>query len=194
LIARHRSIGWRRLAVNIAAGLLPVIAAIGFLAWYNWARFGGILDNGLDYHHMASIFVEDYHRYGPFNLHYLPTNLFYQYITYPLPLRNTTFYGGSMFLLTPVFFAAWVGGFVMRPRWSMWALVVSIVLVSIPILLLMGTGWVQFGPRYTLDFTVPLLLLTAAGLRRCPLKVLWLLTIVSVVPYLLGTYYLMDYM
>jgi hypothetical protein len=58
----------------------------------------------------------------------------------------------------------------------------------------MGTGWVQFGPRYSLDFTVPLLLLTAAGLRRCPPKLLVLLTIISILPYLLGTYYLMDLM
>jgi hypothetical protein len=125
-------------------------------------------------------------------VHYLPTNLYYQYIAYPLPLSNNTFYGGSLFLLTPVFFAAWVGGLVMRPRWSMWALVGSIVLVSIPILLLMGTGWVQFGPRYTLDFTVPLLLLTAAGLRRCPIRLLFLLTIISMAHYLLGIGYLLN--
>ncbi len=192
LLVQHRSIGWRRLAVNISAGLLPVVVAIGLLAWYNWARFGSIADNGLDYHQMAGIFVEDYRRYGPFHPHYLAINLFYQYIAYPLPLNDTTFYGGSLFLLTPVFFAAWVGAAVMRPRWSMWALVVSIVLVSIPILLLMGTGWVQFGPRYSLDFTVPLLLLTAAGLRRCPIRVLFLLTIVAMAHYLLGTGYLLN--
>jgi len=194
LIVQHRSIGWRRLAVYISAGALPVVVAIGLLGWYNWARFGNIFDNGLDYHQMADIFVDDYRRYGAFNVHYLPTNLYYQYIAYPLPLNDNTFYGGSLFLLTPVFFAAWVGAIVMRPRWSMWALVASIVLVSIPILLLMGTGWVQFGPRYTLDFIVPLLLLTAAGLRRFPITLLCLLTILSVLSYVLGAYYLMAYM
>jgi len=194
LLFRHRSIGWRRLAMNITAGLLPVVVALGLLAWYNWARFGNILDYGYAYHQMADIFIDDYRRFGPFSLHYLPTNLYYQYIVYPLPLNDTTYYGGSLFLLTPVFFAAWVGGAVMRPRLSMWALVGSIVLVNLPILLLMGTGWVQFGPRYTLDFTVPLLLLTAVGLRRCPPKLLMLLTVISILPYLLGTYYLMDLM
>jgi hypothetical protein len=192
LIAQHRSIGWRRLALNITAGLLPVVVAIGFLAWYNWARFGSILDNGLDYHQMAGMFVDDYRRYGAFHTHYLATNLYYQYIAYPLPLSNATFYGGSLFLLTPVFFAAWVGGYAMRPRWSMWALVGSIVLVSIPILLLMGTGWVQFGPRYSLDFMVPLLLLTAVGLRRCSLRLLFFLTIISMAQYLLGTGYFVN--
>ena len=194
LLVQHRSIGWRRLAINSLAGAVPVLAAIGMLAWYNWARFGSVLDNGIAYHQMADIFVDDFQRYGAFHPHYLPTNLFYQYITYPLPLHDTTFYGGSLFLLTPVFFAAWVGTFVMRPRTSAAALVISIVLVAIPILLLMGTGWVQFGPRYSLDFMVPLLVLTAAGLRRCPLPILLLLTIISILPYMLGTYYLMSYM
>ena len=194
LLVQHRSLGWRRLATYSLAGAAPVLVAIGLLGWYNWARFGSVLDNGIAYHQMADIFVEDFKRYGAFNMHYVPTNLFYQYIAYPLPLHKTTFYGGSLFLLTPVFFAAWVGIFVMRPRLSMLALVVSIVLVAIPILLLMGTGWVQFGPRYLLDFFVPLLLLTAVGLRRCPLPIQLLLTIISILPYLLGTYYLMGYM
>jgi hypothetical protein len=51
----------------------------------------------------------------------------------------------------------------------------------------MGTGWVQFGPRYTLDFTVPLLLLTAIGLRRWPINVIMLLLLISIMHYILGT-------
>jgi hypothetical protein len=54
----------------------------------------------------------------------------------------------------------------------------------------MGTGWRQFGPRYTLDFTVPLLLLTAQGIRRWPLWVLGLHTLITVLHYLIGAFYL----
>ena len=54
----------------------------------------------------------------------------------------------------------------------------------------MGTGWVQFGPRYTLDFTIPLLLLTAVGLRRWPINVITLLLLISILHYILGTVYL----
>lgn len=194
LLVQHRTLGWRRLVANSLVGIAPAVAAIGFLGWYNWARFGNPMENGIRYQQMADIFVADFQRYGAFHIHYLPTNLFYQYIAYPLPLHDTTFYGGSLFLLTPVFSAAWVGIFAMRSRMSMWMLVVSILLVMIPILLLMGTGWVQFGPRYLLDFTVPLLLLTAAGLRRWPIHVIALLTLVSILQYMLGTYYLMSYM
>lgn len=192
LLFRHRAVGWRRMTAYLLLGLLPVLIAISLLGWYNWLRFGGITNAGLDYHQMALIFVDDYRRYGAFHPHYLLTNFFYQYLAYPLPLHSTTFFGGSLFLLTPVFLAAFVGAVKLRPRWSMWALLLSIVLVATPILLLMGTGWVQFGPRYTLDFMVPLLLLTAAGLRRASLKLLFLLTIISVASYLLGTKFLLS--
>ena len=82
-----------------------------------------------------------------------------------------------------VFWGAIVG----RPRWSVAALAGSMLLVAIPILLLMGTGWLQFGPRYTLDFTVPLLLLTAIGIRRVPLPLMVLLTAIAVLQYAAGT-------
>jgi hypothetical protein len=190
LLRQHRSIGWQRLLRNTVLGLLPIVFAVGLLGVYNWLRFGSMLNNGLDYHRMAAIFVDDYREYGAFNVHYLPTNLYYQYIAYPLPPNSMTFHGGSLFLLTPVFFAMAVGVVKMRPRWSMWALLSSILLVATPILLLMGTGWVQFGPRYTLDFTVPLLLLTAVGVRRWRIEVVALLTLVSIVHYLIGTMYL----
>lgn len=192
LLAQHRGLDWRRLARNVSFGLLPVLVAVGLLGWYNWARFGSASDNGLAYHLMAPIFVDDYRQYGAFNLHYVPINVFYQYVAYPLPLQKNTFFGGSLFLLTPVFFAAFVGAVQMRPRWSMWALVGSIALVATPILLLMGTGWVQFGPRYTLDFTLPLLLLTAAGLRRWSMQSILLLTVISMAHYLLGTGYFLK--
>jgi hypothetical protein len=193
LLYRHRSLGWRGLSFYTMLGMFPVVAAVLLLGLYNWLRFQSVSDNGLAYHYMALIFVNDYAKYGAFNLHYLPANIFYQYIAYPLPFREMSFFGGSLVLLTPLFAAAGVGIVRMRPRWSMWALLSSIFLVAIPILLLMGTGWVQFGPRYTLDFTVPLLLLTAAGLRRWPINLLALLLLISITHYLLGTTHLALY-
>ena len=192
LLYRHRVIGLPRLLRYALLGLLPVVVAVGLLAAYDWLRFGSLLDNGLAYHEMAEYFVDDYQRYGAFNLHYLPINLFYQYVAYPFPLTDDSLFGGSLFLLTPVFAAAALGIARMRPRWSMYALLVSIVLVALPIALLMGTGWMQFGPRYTLDFTVPLLLLTACGLRRWPITVITLLTIVSIGQYVVGTLFLFQ--
>jgi hypothetical protein len=190
LLYRHWEANWKRLVSYTLTGLIPVIGAVGLLAMYNWLRFGHPLDNGLDYHQMASRFVEDYQRYGAFSTHYLPTNLFYQYIAYPFPIDENSVMGGSLFLLSPVFFAAFWGLFFGRPRWSMWTLAATILLIATPILLLMGTGWIQWGPRYTLDFTIPLLLLTAAGIRRWPNWVLMLLLTISVIHYVIGTLHL----
>ncbi|MDQ5854044.1 MAG: hypothetical protein M3380_18645, partial [Chloroflexota bacterium] len=181
LLQQHRTAGWRRLLGYTLAGLTPILLAVVCLALYNWRRFGSAFDLGLDYHRMHAMFVDDYRRYGAFHLHYVPTNLFYQYVAYPFPLREESYMGGSLFLLSPVFCAAGWAIVTGRPRWSTWTLLGTSLLVATPILLLMGTGWVQFGPRYTLDFTVPLLLLTAMGVQRWPMRALALLTALSVI-------------
>jgi hypothetical protein len=88
--------------------------------------------------------------------------------------------GGGLFWLSSPFLAAIPAALWSRPRWSARTLVISILLVATPILLLLGTGFAQFGPRYTLDFTVPLLLLTAIGVQRWPIRVLQILVLISI--------------
>jgi hypothetical protein len=58
----------------------------------------------------------------------------------------------------------------------------------------MGTGHTQFGPRYTLDFTTPLLMLAAMGLRSWRLR--WLLgaACVSLFHYGYGALLFMRYL
>jgi len=69
-------------------------------------------------------------------------------------------------------------------------LLMAILFVATPTMLILSpAGWVQFGPRYTLDFTVPLLLLTAMGVRHWHTRTLALLTVLSIVQYLFGTIY-----
>jgi hypothetical protein len=179
----------KRMFRNLGLLAAPVALGCALLGAYNWFRFGSVLDNGLNYHLMAKDFAENFNRYGLFSFYYVATNFFYQYIAYPFPLHSKTFQGGSLLLLSPVFLAAFWGIAKGQPRWSIWTLVVSIITVQIPILMLMGTGWVQFGPRYALDFLLPLLLLTAIGIRFWPTSVLAILTIVSVLHFLVGTAY-----
>ena len=194
LINRHRREGWRRVLGYALLGLLPVVIAVGLLGTYNRLRFGSMFDNGLAYHHMHPIFADADRRYGAFKLYYVPANLFYQYLAYPLPIRPTSYQGGSLFLLSPVFFGAFWGIVKGRPRWSVWALLGTILLVATPIVLLMGTGWVQFGPRYTLDFTVPLLLLMAMGVRRWSDRALCWATAVSLIQYFGGALHFKLYL
>ncbi len=187
LVTNHREMGLRRIAENLLLAATPIIAAVGFIGWYDFARFGSVFDNGIAYHLMDKAFINDFHQYGYFSVHYIPVNLYYQYIFYPFPIRPSTPMGGSLFLLSPVFFGVFWGVVKGYPRWSTAGLLASVLLVSVPILLLMGTGWVQFGPRYTLDFTVPLMLLTASGVRKWPGWLLTALTAVSILQFAVGT-------
>ena len=180
---------WRKrpqLYLYIVAGLLPVLVMGWLFLEYNFIRFNSPFDLGLPYHRMALRFVDDYHKYGAFNLHYLPTNFYYQYIHYPFPINKDTLMGGSLFLLSPVFLYAFVGMIREYRNPNVWLWTISAVATSIPILLLMGTGWKQFGPRYTLDFTVPLLLLTAGGVKWASKPLFAGLIAISVMQYVLA--------
>ena len=182
--------GWWPLLGRGALLAAPVLAAVGLFLLFNLVRFGDPLETGISHQRMDAFFRPDFERWGVFNLHYLPTNIFYQYVYYPFPLSPRSLMGGSLFLLTPVFAAAFWA--FRRPpmRWSPWVLAACVALVATPIMLLMGTGWAQWGPRYTLDFTVPLLLLVAGGLGRWPIWVTRAALAVSVAHYVVGALFL----
>jgi hypothetical protein len=189
LIQSNRGRSPRWLARSIAVGFAPLLTAVVLLALYNLARFGSMTEMGLDLHQMARAFSTDYELFGAFHLHYIPLNFYYQYLYYPFPLSPESAMGGSLFLLTPVFFGA-LFAYRRQVDLSKLLLLTSILLTATPILLLMGTGWVQFGPRYTLDFTVPLLILTAHGISSWPRWVVGLLAFASLVHYVFGTLFL----
>lgn len=175
---------------SFALFLFPILVLGLLFLGYNFTRFGSPFELGIQYHRMSDMFVEDYQNYGAFHIHYLPINLYYQYVRYPLPYTPETLMGGSLFLLSPVFFYLFLGISHRYRSVDMWVLLASVLATSIPILLLMGTGWVQFGPRYTLDFTVPLLLLTAQGVQFASRRILAVLVIISIIQYLIGVSYL----
>jgi hypothetical protein len=190
LIQQMRSWKLRSQLTHVMAALVPIVISIALLASYNWLRFGNVLENGISYHQMHSAFAADYLKYGYFNIHYVPVNLFYEFVFYPLPPRATTGQGGSLFLLSPVFFGAFWSLKRRSRNLSVLMLITTVALILIPILLLMGTGYFQFGPRYTLDFTLPLLLLTAIGTNDWSISTMFRLTIFSIVQYSIGTLWL----
>jgi hypothetical protein len=177
---------WLRVLRNLAWVALPLITAGILYLSYNQVRFGNPFDVGMNYQNIADFFRADFQRYTMFNLHFIPINLYYQLIFYPLPIRPETAMGGSLLLLSPLFFGAFAAFWKPSNKRYIWALIASILVTYIPIMLLMGTGWVQFGPRYTLDFTVPLLLLTALGIERWKTIIPLILMILSIVQYFIG--------
>jgi hypothetical protein len=186
LLWRFRTFGPARLIAWSSVALVPLVSAVACLGWYNVARFGQLSETGLSYQAMGAAFRADAARYGVISTHYIPINFYYQYLAYPLPSRADYLNGGSLFLLTPVFLAIFWALKSGRPRWSPWVLLATCVCVAIPNLMVVGGGAEQYGPRYSLDFLPPLLLLTAMGIRRWPLRVLVVLSGVGVVHYLRG--------
>lgn len=174
----------------LVAGLVSLAVGIAAFGLYNHLRFGNALDMGIAYHQMDEAFRADYERYGAFNIHYLPTNSFYTFVAIPylgFPAGGDEHFwmGGSLFLLSPVFLLA-LPGLVRSWRSHGWALAASIAGGLAPALLVMGTGWVQFGPRYTLDITVPLLVATAIGAASVPTRLVAVLSVVAFAMYLPG--------
>lgn len=182
----------------VAVGLLPVVVALGLMGWYNVARFGSPTELGIAWHQPGSPLRDEFARYGAFNLHYLPKNLYYQFVGHPFLIDRQLFpvdprtdsplwMGGGLFWMTQLFlaapYAAWHG----RREPLVWALFISSTLIYIPIGLLMGTGYLTFGPRYLLDLFVPLIVLTALGIRRWRLDWLQLAMIVSWLTYVAGS-------
>jgi hypothetical protein len=186
MLHRDRHYPLRQRIVASICGLAPVITAILLLAAYNLARFGHPLDAGLLWHRMNPIFQADFDRYSAFDLHYLPTNLYYQFLAYPL-FTTQQWNGGGIFWMTPVLLGAPYAIWKERKSALTYALVVSCLLAYIPIGLLMGTGYLTFGPRYLLDLMVPIVVLTAIGIRRWNLTLLQLLMLISCLTYLLGS-------
>jgi hypothetical protein len=165
-------------------GMIPITITLLLIGLYNYARFGSPLDVGLHYHMMDEFFRPLYDQYGLFNLHYLPTNLYYQFIFYPFPARWDSAMGGSVFLLSPLFFGALWSLWQDRRQASTWVLLAAFIIGYIPIGLLMGTGYFQYGPRYLLDLAIPLMLLTAQGIRRWPLWLVSGLVLISLGHYI----------
>lgn len=178
LISKNLNGERKKLLMYSFYGILPVLVAGLLFLDYNWLRFGNPFELGTTYQNMAAELRKSVDEFGYFSPHYIKTNVYYQYIFYPLPETAETLMGGSLFLLSPVFFIAFLGLIKGRPRLSVFLLLFTILLIDIPILLNFGTGWFQFGPRYTLDFTVPLLILTAIGVQSIPD---WLLIILSLI-------------
>ena len=158
---------WQQKLLNLIVLCTPVILVFGFYAWYNWMRFGSILDTGIAHHNMWSRFEADYQKYGYFSIHYLWHNIYYTVLRLPIFQDQTIFKepgdvhhwteGYSLFYQSPVLLYAFLSLKAIKRDKLIAMLWLSVVLVACPILCLMGTGWMQFGARYLFDL-LPLLL------------------------------------
>ncbi len=174
----------RKLAL-FAAGAAPLAL---WHAYINYARFGSPGDFG--HSHLYNNRVNaDIAQWGLFNSHYLARNLDAAFLLPPwttgrnghvdFPSYNP--HGLSLRVTCPIFLRSFFplkeSG--RRPRIFL-ALAVTVALMAIPGLFYQNDGYMQFGFRFSLDWTPYMLWLVAIGRRKFD-KVFWALALVGVV-------------
>lgn len=163
---------------------------------YNYQRFGSPFENGYSYHSYGAKFANNKSEYGFIDIAYIPHNFYHMFINTPsliskFPYFNFDPEGNSFLTLSPLFFLAfliikkeyWLGKrFLLNS-----AIIFCIVSIIFFQLMFWGTGWVQFGSRYILDFTPLLMILLAEVASNQSLAILIILTTISIVINTMGT-------
>ncbi len=151
---------WRKiLKLIIALGSILLLYSI-----YNYVRVGNLFD--VTYTELYKWYMPgDYQRYSIFDLHWLPGGLYTMLLMPPKLLEGFPYFqpdpeGMSMLLVTPAFL------YILKAKEKDWMVIgswISVILISIPSLMYFNHGWVQFGYRFSLDFTPFLMLLLFRG-------------------------------
>ena len=171
-----------------AAALLPALAigaaGVGLLLAFNAARFGDPFESGVSFHALHAAFRERFERHGYFDWSYLPRNLYVLLLAAPrlqpaFPFLGFSGEGQSLFLTSPLYL--YLLRSLRRPGRPFAALLwCGVIPALVPILLVMGTGELQFGHRYSSDLQVYLVLLTALGMGGRVTAPAWALAAASV--------------
>ena len=164
--ASLKSMGLRRAITKAALFGTPILLVISALMLMNEARFDDPFEFGhrfLQVKQTARIA-----KWGLFNYHYLGHNLAVVLTSLPWfigkePYVYVSLHGLAIWVTTPVFF------FLLWPKDKsrMYMLTAfTALLIALPSLLYQNSGWVQFGYRFSLDFTPMLMVMLAIGGRK----------------------------
>jgi hypothetical protein len=161
-----RATDWRRVLGLLLRFAAPV-AVLGLMAAaMNYARFDSFTEFGHTYLNVR--WTGRIQRWGLFNYHFLSRNLAAFLVLTPrimtkAPYVQVSWHGMSIFLTTPVFILLLWPKLRGALHWPLWLTVLPVFLTHA---LYQNDGWVQFGYRFSLDFTVFLVLLLALGGRK----------------------------
>ena len=147
---------------------LPIAGAIAFYGWFNWVRFGSPLESGYAISYLGQPSLEARRALGVLSVRQIPENLRLALLALPGSLDHFPFaapskFGMSMLLVSPALLTSAWAGFRDRTAQLLW---IAAALVAVPVFLYYGGGYVQYGFRYSLDFTPFLVALMAIGSRR----------------------------
>lgn len=162
---------------KISLIFLPLVFLAILSCFYNYLRFQNPFEYGYSYVKETSYLQEIKEKYNITSFKNVPKNLWYMFLEIPslsydekIALRFNL-NGNSIFFLTPPFLAVFLALPILKKKnrltlnpyiFSLW--LTSIVTIF-PSLMHFSGGWMQFGYRYSLDITVPLLLLSVFGIK-----------------------------
>lgn len=145
---------------------LPLAATLAVAMWFNAARFDDAFEFG--HNHLKIRWRSRIETWGLFNYHYLGRNLAVVLASLPwisasAPYLKISRHGLALWVTTPqLLLVLWPK----RVRPMMTALALAAGAVALMNLCYQNSGWVQFGYRFSLDYSLPLFLLLALGGRR----------------------------
>lgn len=156
---------WRGLGRKVLTFAAPVVAIAVVACIYNFVRFDEPTEFGHSY--LAVRQQAQIEAHGLFSYQYLARNLAVAFTLLPEfpdkgPWVQVSGHGLALWVTTPAFLL------LLWPRVKVpihRALWVTVALVAIPTFFYQNSGWVQFGYRFSLDYTVFLVLLLAVGGR-----------------------------
>ncbi len=159
--------GIRRAWKEAVAFGVPVVAWLSLAMTINWVRFSSPFEFGHMYLHIG--WRRRMETWGLFSLEYLSRNLSAMLTLLPRfslshPVVQISPHGMALWLTTPVFLLLFRP---VRPhtfgRFLLWFGVIPVAMLS---LLYQNSGFVQFGYRFSLDYTVLLILLLVLSGRK----------------------------
>jgi len=165
LVARFRAIDKKKLLSLYVAFSIPILLTLAAALWYNRARFGSVFEVG--YRYLTVAWRPRMEKWGLFNFHFLAKNLgiiltslpWVDHPPAPAPFRINA-HGLALWFTTPLYI--WL---LWPRRWTRQhlALWLTVAAVALPSLFYQNSGWVQFGYRFSNDYSVFLFCLLAIG-------------------------------
>jgi hypothetical protein len=142
---------------------IPVVIGVALLFLYNYLRYGSFSDFEYGNINGTASIIQHVQKYGLFSPHFMSFNLYYMFLA-PPPLTTACGYyltrnwGMSMIVTTPAIIYIF-----RRFKISWWTCGCwcSILLTVVVLSLYSNNGSQQYGYRYMLDFTIPLIMLIA---------------------------------
>lgn len=182
--------------------LIIFITSLILLGVYNFKRFNSFWETGLKFHNMNLRYRDNFLKFGPLSLTYLPHNFFYTIInplmvTSQFPFVNPDPEGNSLLITSPLFlllFLSLVKKVKLTKQRKTFSGIVflTLVLTVLPILCYLGSGWFQFGNRYLLDCVPLAIILLAIILPLIPKRLFYILFFTSIIINTLGALWLLS--